>query len=123
MGFSNGAYAKVWEVKQVSDTLTSLRISISTKDKQTGQYEQRFGGFVSCLGTAMAAKARSLQPGDRIRLDRVDVENRYDKQRNVTYTNFNIWAFEVENQSGGVTSAPDHGEPPAYEEDDRTLPF
>jgi len=61
MGFTNGAYAKVWEVRQVSDTLTSLRISISTKDKQTGQYEQRFGGFVSCLGTAMAAKARSLQ--------------------------------------------------------------
>lgn len=123
MGFSNGAYAKVWEVKAVSDTLTSLRISISTKDKQTGLYEQRFGGFVSCLGTAMAAKARALKNGDRIRLDRVDVENRYDKQRNTTYTNFNIWAFEVENQGNAPGTPPDHGDPAPYEEDDRPLPY
>lgn len=125
MGFQNGAYAKVWEVKQISDTLTSLRISISVKDKQSGEYVQRFGGFVSCLGTSCAAKARNLKQGDRIHLERVDVENRYDKDSGKTYTNFNIWAFEIEGDGGipQLKTLVDSGEPPAYEEDDRALPF
>lgn len=38
MGFRSGAYAKVWDVSPVSDTATKLRVSISRKDKNTGEY-------------------------------------------------------------------------------------
>ena len=124
MGFSNGAFAKVWEVKQVSDTMTSLRISISAKDRQTGQYVQRFGGYVSCLGTACASKARGLKQGDRIKLERVDVENQYDRDSGKTYTNFNVWAFELQ-ESDRPAPPVDSGTPPHEDEPegDGRLPF
>lgn len=57
MGFRNGAYATIWEVKPVSDTNTKARISVSRKNKQTGQYETDFSGFVEFIGTAAASKA------------------------------------------------------------------
>lgn len=42
MGFRTGAYAKVWEVTPMSDTSTKVRMSISRKNKQSGEYEQDF---------------------------------------------------------------------------------
>ena len=42
MGFRTGAYAKVWKVEPYSDTSVKLRISISRKNKQSGEYEQDF---------------------------------------------------------------------------------
>ena len=38
MGFRKGSYARVWEVQPVSDTNTKIRITISRKDKLTGEY-------------------------------------------------------------------------------------
>lgn len=96
MGFRNGAYATVWgEVKSVSDFCTQARISISKKNKQTGEYEQDFGGFVRFVGTATSKKALSLKERSRIKLGEVDVSNRYDKDKNTTYTNFTVFSFEV----------------------------
>lgn len=46
MGFRTGAFAKVWEVTPMSDTSTKVRISVSRKNKQSGEYEQDFSGFV-----------------------------------------------------------------------------
>jgi len=46
MGFRQGAYATVWEVESITDTMTKARISVSRKNKDTDQYEQDFGGFV-----------------------------------------------------------------------------
>ncbi len=100
MGFRNGAYATIWgEVKHVSDTCTQGRISISKKNKQTGEYEQEFGGFVRFVGTATARKAMSLKERDRIKLGDVDVSCRYDKEKNTTYTNFTVFSFELPNES------------------------
>lgn len=42
MGFRTGAFAKVWEVTPMSDTSTKVRISVSRKNKQSGEYEQDF---------------------------------------------------------------------------------
>lgn len=125
MGFQNNSYAKVWEVRRISDTLTSVRISISTKDKQSGEYIQRFGGFVSFLGTACAAKAAGLKQGDRVHLERVDVENRYDKESGKVYTNFNVWEFSMADDGNLRSAKPvDSGEPPEVDfGDDRNLPF
>lgn len=101
MGFRTGAYCNVWEVTPKKDTVTSARISISKKNRQTDEYEQEFGGFVSFLGTAAAHKAAGLKRGDRIRLGDVDVTRRYDSQKETEYTNFNIYSFEIEGEANG----------------------
>ena len=56
MGFRKDAYCTVWSVDPVSDVQTKARISISRKDKQTGEYIEDFSGFVSFFGTAAAKK-------------------------------------------------------------------
>ena len=114
MGFRKGAYAKIWQVKPVTNTLTDVRLSISKKNKNTGEYEQEFGGYVRFAGFDAAKKAALLQEGDRIQLGDVDVTNKYDKEKNVTYTNFTVFNFEIEevNQAASPSPAPgvDDGE-------------
>ena len=93
MGFRTGAFAKIWEVKPISDTNVRLRLSVSRKNKQTNEYEQDFSGFVTAVGTAAAKKAASLKEGDRIKLGDVDVSTRYDADKKTTYTNFKLFSF------------------------------
>ena len=90
MGFRTGSYATIWSVESASDTRTKARISISRKNKQTGEYDTDFSGFVDFIGTAAARKALTLKEKDRIRLGDVDVTNNYNKEKNITYTNFKI---------------------------------
>ncbi len=128
MGFRTGSFAKIWKVEAVSDTLTKLRISVSRKNRQTDEYEQDFSGFVSAVGTAAAKKAACLKEGDRIKLGDVDVSNRYDKDKDVTYTNFKIFSFEVDGDAPAAakTSAATAEPQPAVdsgEVDDSRLPF
>lgn len=126
MGFRKDSFATVWSVEPASDTMTKARISISRKNRQTGEYENDFGGFVSFIGTAAAKKAASLKERDRIKLGDVDVTNRYDKEKNVTYTNFKIFSFEMasgtKTQQASANTEPqpnvDDGEV-----DDSRLPF
>lgn len=128
MGFRKDSYAKVWNVETVSDTNTKLRISTSKKNKQTGEYEQDFSGFVSCVGSAAAAKAAALKEGDRIKLGDVDVTTKFVKEKNTTYTNFTVFSFDVEdgNSAGGQKPAQTTEPQPSVDsgevEDDR-LPF
>lgn len=42
MGFRTGSYATIWSVESASDTRTKARISISRKNKQTGEYDTDF---------------------------------------------------------------------------------
>lgn len=102
MGFRTGAYATVWEVRGISDTMTRCRISISKKNKTTGQYEQDFGGYITFIGSAAANKALKLKEKDRIKLGDVDVDNKYVKEKDITYTNFKVFSFdgpdEIDNQ-------------------------
>ncbi len=98
MGFRNNTFATVWEVKSVSNTMTRARISISKKNKNTGEYEQDFGGWVAFIGTGCAGKAARLKERDKIRILEVDVDNRYVKEKQTTYTNFKIFAFEAPNE-------------------------
>lgn len=125
MGFRNNSYAVVWSTETVSDTLTKGRISISRKNKQTGEYEQDFGGFVSFIGSACAKKASQLKEKDRIKLGDVDVSNKYDKERNTTYTNFKIFSFELADEPAGSRSANTEPQPSvdSGEIDDEDLPF
>lgn len=132
MGFRKGAYAKVWEVTPMSDTSTKLRVSISRKNKQTGNYEQDFSGFILCIGTACAAKAAKLNKGDSIRLGDCDVTTWYNKETGTNYTNFKIFSFDQDEESGQTQSRNQTSPPPDevggvdepdYPEHDDRLPF
>lgn len=102
MGFRTGAYATVWEVNPVSNVNTKGRISISRKDKNTGEYRDEFTGYVSFLGEATAKDALQLKNRDRIRLKDIDVNSKYDKERKTMFHNFNIFSFEhVQSLSSG----------------------
>lgn len=94
MGFRNGCYATVWSVEPKSDTNTSVKLTVSRKNKQTEKFETEFSGFVSFYGTAIAKKAACLKEGDRIKLGDVDVTNNFVKEKGVTYTNFKCFSFE-----------------------------
>lgn len=122
MGFRNNSYAKVWDITPETETRTKLRISISRKNRQTGEYEDDFSGFVKCVGAKAAGDAAKLNPGDRIKIGDCDVNSKYVPEKKVTYYNFIIYSFEpmedgfapkkddVEDASEGVV-------------DDRKLPF
>ena len=100
-GFRKGSFATVWKVEPKSDKWTKIRINISRKNKDTGDWEEEFSGFVECLGTACASKAAKLKERDRIRLGDVDVTTRYDKASNTTYTNFKMTDFEMAGEPQG----------------------
>ena len=110
MGFRKGAYGKIWEIQPVKDNMTKLKISISKKDKSSGQYVRDFSGWVACIGTAAATKAMSLsagENGDTIILGDVDVSNSYDAVKKVLYTDCKIFSFEVADNNG--SSKPSSG--------------
>lgn len=124
MGFSNGNYAKIWEVNPISDRMTKLKISISKKNKETGEYETRFNGFAAVCGAALASKARKLKEGDVIKLGRVDVENHYDKEKKREFINYYIYDYELQEQGGPKIAKPeDRTEPTSDPEDDSRLPY
>ena len=102
---------------------------VSRKNKQTGEYDTDFSGFVDFIGTAAARKALTLKEKDRIRLGDVDVTNNYNKEKNITYTNFKIFSFETQAEinSGGGGNSGFNTEPQravdSGEIDDSQLPF
>lgn len=130
MGFRNGAYAKVWDVREGNGRFTTVRLSISHKSRsEEGQYEQDFSGFCTFIGNAHAAASR-LQAGDRIKLGEVDVNNHYDKERNREYTNFNVFSFDfADNKNNADTQGRTAAQAPSRENtedptpDDDDLPF
>lgn len=128
MGFRQGSFAKCWAVEPKSNTHTQLRISISRKNRETGEYEQDFSGFVSCVGTAAAKKAACLKEGDRIRLGDVDVTTTYNAERKQSYTNYKIFSFQTENEIENETPKESNNTPvdevePEPVEEEPDLPF
>lgn len=128
MGFRKGAYATVWSVDGISQTLTKAQISISRKDPKTGKYEQDFGAFVAFIGSSAAKRALELKERDRIKLGDVDVSTKYDKEKREMYTNFKIFSFEMADEAGD-NNRTEHTAPaeektePLAEIDDSNLPF
>lgn len=100
MGFRAGAFATVWTVEQKNDRVTKVRISISKKNRDSGEYEQDFSGFVNFVGTANAAAAMKLHEKDRIKLGDVDVTTFYKADTKTTYTNYACFSFEMADGAG-----------------------
>ena len=103
-GFCNGAYAKVWEISPVAGRdATDIRISISSKNQKTGEYQDDFGGYVRCYSAAHT-KAEKLQPKDRIKLLETCVRSTYNKETRKSSYYFSVFNFEpAEPYTGGGT--------------------
>lgn len=126
MGFRTGSYCKVWSVEPKSATCTKIRLSVSRKDKHTGEYEQDFSGFAMCIGSAAADKAAKLKQGDRIKLGDTDVSTRYDAEKKTTYYNFKVFNFELADDGKSSEQEPTDPQPTVDEgmlDDNHDLPF
>ena len=95
LGFKQNSFATIWSIEPVRDTITKAKITTSKKNKNTGEYETDFSGFITFLGTAAASKAAKLKEKDRIRLGDVDVTRKWDKEKQKEYINFNVFSFEM----------------------------
>lgn len=102
--FSVNSWAKIWEIKEIKDKYSDIRISTSYKDKATEKYEQDFGAFVRLVGQAHR-QMEYLSTGDRFKILRCGVTNSYDKEKKVTYTNYVIFEIEAEDPAEPNTEA------------------
>lgn len=125
MGFRKGAYATVWEVRNGSGNWMDVRLSISKKNRQSGEYETDFSGFARFIGDA-ADKASCLGERARIKIGECDVTNYYNKEKGITYTNFAVFSFEDADggSSSGNRNQKNGGDGfMSYADDDGDLPF
>ena len=119
MGFRNNGYLTVWEVRTTkSNKVTMARVSSSRKDRETGDYETDFSGWVKFIGRTAEA-ALKLKQKDRIVAKSVEVQNRWDKEEQKEYTDFIIWEFDMaDNFKGGNKQADGEPSNPIEEEDE-----
>ena len=107
LGFKQNSFATIWSIEPVRDTITKAKITTSKKNKNTGEYETDFSGFITFLGTAAASKAAKLKEKDRIRLGDIDVTRKWDKEKQKEYINFNVFSFEMaDSKSSNANNAP-----------------
>ena len=104
--FSQGSYAYIWEIKQRADKYTDARISTSKKDKESGEYHQDFGAFVRFVGNAHEKMAR-LSERDHFQIGKCGVENKYDKEKKATYTNYLVFDIETDDHVPDVAAVDD----------------
>jgi len=102
---TGGCYAKVWKIEP-KEKYTKVQISISKKDKATGQYETDWSGFTNFVGQAHTEIAK-YKEGDRIKIEEFEVTNKYDKEKKQTSTYCSV--FKISDASSNNS----HAEKPA----------
>lgn len=131
IGFRTGGIATIWQVDP-KERFTKVRLNVSRKNRDTGEYEQDFSGYVMMVGAANA-KAQRLKERDRIRLGDVDVTTTYNRDQQKEYVNYKCFDFEMAdeyfsrvNQENGAAGRAHDANPvesgPEPEEDEE-LPF
>lgn len=93
--FSVGSYAKIWEIKEIKDKYSEIRISTSKKDKDSGEYSQDFGGKVRLVGQAHE-QMKYMSEGDKFKILRCGVTNKWDEEKKRMYVNYVIFEVEFE---------------------------
>lgn len=107
MGLRTGKYptqATVWEVRESKGKTVDVRISCSKKNKQTGEYETDFSGYVRFCGENMVNFAKGLNEKDRIDIEEFELTNSYDKAKNMTYYNVSVFAAKKHEYEEGGSS-------------------
>ena len=118
MGLRRGWRAKIWAV-DVKDNYTIAEMSTSTKNKD-GVYEKDwYNKHVLLVGDAHDAK---VNVGDLVTIGDFEVRNRYDKEKNTTYTDYKVFSFDnvrVGDRESGKTERKTE----TNQKDDEELPF
>ena len=105
MGFRQGAYAKIWEIEDKGNYHVA-QMSISRKNKDTGVYDTEWqNNFVRLVGTAHQQIA-TMDISRNVKIGSCDVTNKYDKDKNTTYTNYVVFNFEDNPDGGSKPAAP-----------------
>lgn len=109
MGFRSGSYASVFSVKKGNGKYYDVNITTSRKDKNTGNYNTDFRGFARFIGNAANTIAqydgKNGTPICRIKLGDIEVTNSYNKEKNITYTNYVVFSCEIaDNKTQGNTA-------------------
>lgn len=118
MGFSVNSYAKVWGVEDKGKySVVELSVSKKAKDRDGNEikdengrtvYDIEFSNkFVRFVGKAHEL-AKTLQKNDSIKILNCDVTNKYDKEKNTTFTNYVVFDAEpsqYNNSSRGNSSS------------------
>ena len=113
---SYGTLCTFWKVQRVADNgkTCDVQISVSKKNKQSGEYETDFSGFVKFCGENLVKFAQSLQEKDKIDIDSFELTNKYDKEKKVTYYNVSVFAAKKHeydgNNSGGNNNSASNGD-------------
>lgn len=131
-----GGYARVWRIENKGKYSVG---QISTSRKKQGadsEWEIDFqDGYVAFVGSAHE-KIQNVNVGKKgfpIQITSCDVTNKYDKEKNKTYVNYVIYAFDIYENEGGKTNTDNStttkkavNEPkakPVEEDSDDELPF
>ena len=99
MGFRNDAYAKLWKL-DMSRKYPEGQISISRKDKTTGEYVTDFQGFVTFNGKA-AEDIQKVPKEGRFQIKQCDVSRVFNKEKQREYTNFRVFEIDANVDNGG----------------------
>ena len=98
MGFGTGKFAHIWKLENKGNYHVA-QMSTSKKNKETNQYETDWqNNFVRLVGTAHT-QADKLDITKNVKIGACEVTNKYDKEKNTTYTNYVIFGFEDEDSS------------------------
>ena len=93
MGFGTGKFAHIWNVEDKGKYHVA-EMSTSRKNKDTEQYETDWANkFVRLVGVAHE-QVRTLDISKNVKIKACEVSNKYDKEKNTTYTNYVIFEFE-----------------------------
>lgn len=130
-----GGYARVWNVTK-KEKYSEVRLSTSKKDKNSGKYKQDFNhNFVRFVGKAHRDISELNIPEKGMSIQILDGEttNEYNKEKDVTYTNYMVYDFTPAEQGGGNNNASQKSSAPAaqkttakhqpVEDDSDELPF
>lgn len=103
MGFGAGKFVHIWKLENKGNYHVA-EMSTSKKNKETEQYETDWANkFVRLVGTAHQ-QADSLDISKNVKIGACEVTNKYDKEKNTTYTNYVIFGFEDANNGSSQSS-------------------
>lgn len=105
MGFGTRKFAHIWKLENKGNYHVA-EMSTRKKNKETDQYETDWANkFVRLVGTAHQ-QADSLDISKNVKIGACEVTNRYNKEKNTTYTNYVIFGFEDVNSDTLSKPAP-----------------
>lgn len=137
MGFKNGCYVTCWADKQTQKVVTLYEkyaeVQVSTSKKNANArngHETDFSGRVRFIGRAFEKiRTMAIADKDKLKLLEVETTNKYDAQKQRSFTNYICWEFEPAESKNTAPRQPeviernDNGTYSLGDMNDADLPF